>query len=373
MFGKLQLIAFSVSIFPFLAFGAEPESTKSVPESAAEANGSEAESMNDRVRAVVLQNKAARQGIDGYSMRLIWKRREFQETPLTDPLPEGTVISYGEGIWVERGGKFHVNRLKRWERPDAANAEHLLPDLLALEGKEYSSWAVYNGDYYAMHSSKLQGRVYMFPRDTLDSQLAQPDGELYPYPITWGFGFGGAYLDVEYEKGLAHSIVSWKREDYETGDGPKIKLTRSTYIEKLGGDRRTEFVVDPQRGFMIASVNTWEPAGALISQVTITLEALPAGGWFPSRAVERVVDTYYEYDFKDVVLNPEVDDSHFTIDALIENYEATRLHRRTLAGQTRMLFRDGQWVPESMVPKALRPVFPGEGKQNRKTFGKEEG
>ncbi len=317
--------------------------------------------MKEQVRAVVLQNKAARQGIESYSMKIDWKRREFPETPLDAPLPEGRVISYGEGIWMEKGSMFHVHRTKRWERRDAANAPSLPSNLHGLESNEYSSWAVYNGEYFAEHNSKLPGRIRLSSRDVLDAGLMPPDAFLFPYPLKWGFGYGTGYLDTEYEKSLALDGRRWEREDLKTPAGPRIKLSRFTRISGTAQEARTDFVVAPEQGFLLASTATWNPSGVQILQLDITLAPVGDGRWYPSRAVRRRVDDFHEYTFTEVTLNPDLDDALFTIDAFDLDYAATRIHQRKAGGgQTRLLFRDGQWIPESLVPKHQRPVLPGD-------------
>lgn len=317
----------------------------------------------ESIRAVILQNKAAREGIKSYSMKIAWERREYPETPVDAPLPEGRVVSYGEGIWMEEGEKWHVHRTKRWQSGDDLPSAGIARPADRLAGKEYSSWTVYNGEYFAEHNGKLQGRIRLYPQEAIDAKQVYPEGELFPNPLGWGFGFSGqGYLDVEYEKSMRHGNGRWAREDFEADDGPKIRIRRTIFNRGENiPDHRTEFTVDPQRDFLLVALESWELPDTQLTHISMTLGQLADGRWYPTYVTSRDRDRIHKFTFSEVKFNIDIDDVEFTIDAFDMDFSMVRLNRKKASGaETVMLYRDGQWIPQSLVPKHLRPVLPGD-------------
>lgn len=324
----------------------------------------ESNTQDGEIRAVLARNRAAREAVTSYSMRITWEQREFPTTPLDAPLPEGTLTSYGEGVWVEAGEKFRVHRTKRWERETSGPVPGLPPGArgpdLPMAGKEYSTWAVYNGDYFANHSQRLPDQIYLYPRKVLDAGIGAARGELFPYPLQWGFGAGGGYVDTEYENGVDHPRVRWIMEKFEAADGPKIRLTRQTTINTEGRVRRTEFVLDPVRDYLLVAARLWDPSSnAMIIERVLQLREWPCGRWYPGEATVRRLDKYERYEFDEVRLNEPVEDDTFDFMSFDLDYTKVSLQRRdTPSSETRFLYRDGEWIPESLVPPGDRPPRP---------------
>jgi len=319
----------------------------------------ETDASRGEIRAVLARNRAAREAVTSYSMRITWERREFPTTPLDAPLPEGKVISYGEGVWVEAGEKFRVHRTKRWERETAGPLPGLppgarRPDVPSTE-KEYTTWAVYNGEYFANHSQRAPDQIYLYPQKVLDTGVGAARGELFPYPLQWGFGFGTGYVDTEYEKGVDHPRVRWSMERFEVADGPKIRLTRRTTSNAGDRVRRNEFVLDPVRDYLLVASRAWETSDTLVGERVFQLREWPCGRWYPVQATFRRLDSYHRYEFDEVRFNEPIEEGTFDFMSFDLDYtKALLLRRDSRNSESSFLYRGGEWIPESLVPPGDR-------------------
>ena len=304
---------------------------------------------DERIRAILLHLKAKRDSITSYSMDIAWERFEFPETPIESPLPKGVKVNYGEGTWTEQDGMWRVHRRKRWERPERPDPNSNVVRTETGDQGEYESWAVYNGEYFAFRQK--DSAITLFPQEAIEAKVVIHEPERFPFPLEWGFNTGSQKpLMAQYEK--AREFTQWRVEEIDEPDGPKVRIYYGD--ADIGG---TERVLDPLRDFLVVRVSSWDAHGKLTDK-KLELQQLEDGRWFPKRATEREKDKWRTYEFSNVRFNQPVEASHFTVESFDFDRQNTILIRRrghNFASGEKMLFRNGQWVPESMVPPSDRP------------------
>lgn len=304
---------------------------------------------DERIRAILLHLKAKRDSITAYTMDIAWERYEFPETPIESPLPNGVKVNYGEGTWTEQDGMWRVHRKKRWERPETPDPNSNVVQPEASDQGEYESWAVYNGEYFAFRQKA--SAITLFPQEAIEAEVVIHDPERFPFPLEWGFNTGTQKtLMAQYEK--AREFTQWRVEEIDEPDGPKIRIWYGQ-----SGSGGTERVLDPLRDFLVVGVSSWDPQGKLMEK-KLELQQLEDGRWYPKRATEREKDMWRTYEFSNVRFNQPVEASHFTVESFDFDRQNTILIQRrgnNFASGEKMLFRNGQWVPESMVPASELP------------------
>lgn len=326
--------------------------------------------LDEQIGSIVLQTKAARQHIRSYRMEIRWHERQFSAVPVDTPLPEGEIVSEGEGTWIQDGEKWLVHHPRRRERVSMPQKQMGIPPAappLSTSLAEFKYWAVFNGDYYANRRTQNGDNLNFYSKAMIDAGLINVGPDLFPFPLKWGFGDGYCYLDEEFERSGSTAPprpVRWEMERFNSEDGPKIRLVRLTRLEDRGYDRKTEFVVDPERDFLVVYTGLWESDAEKLFEIRTVLQELVDGRWYPERSTIRRRNSYQEWEFSNVEFNPQLEPSMFSIDSFDVDPNSTRMYRRNAGNSsTTYLFKEGQWIPESMVPKHLRPKQLGEAVQ----------
>ena len=311
---------------------------------------------------MLLQNKAAREGIYSYGVDISWEYRRFEETPNDAPLPEGVVYSRGEGTWIKQGAMWRVHQRKRRDSvPDVAAMLNL--DKTAGHPsqaiQEYSLLAVYDGENFAQWNTKSEDSLFLYPAETIQAKLVDHEAFLSPHPLRFGFGVGIAFLDEIYDStqqpGVKES-TRWAVDDVESDEGPVVRLTRSS--PTTGGEyiKRGEYWVDPRRDCLVVYCAAWETPEEKSEVFEFDLGKLPDGRWFVVEARWRRKDDYQVHRFSGVTFNGKFDLAMFSIESIPYDPHSTLLIKQGVGGDnSAYLFRDGQWIPEALVPKHLRP------------------
>ncbi|MBL7645022.1 MAG: hypothetical protein JNK74_02420 [Candidatus Hydrogenedentes bacterium] len=342
---------------PAVAISAAPASIGSEPPPSETGDGEE------QIKAIMAQCKAAREGIRSYRLHIKWRTWKYAGSSLAQPLPDGQVVSEGEGVWIEEGDKWRVHHSRRKER-----AEFLLsPDLPSsaapppeLPQGEFQYWAAYDGEDYAKRTTQHGlDELLFFPGPVVragEHVIVGPS--LFPFPLKWGFGSGSDYLDELYRKSVEKKVEArgiWDVEYFTDETGSKIRLNAYHSREKRAG-RMVEYVLDPERDFQVVYVAGWDrPGGMKTMEKRKTLQQLADGRWFPDKVSHRHEDLFKEWEYSNVEFNISLDPSVFTMNGFGLGPSVT-MHRRNTDGSTsRFLFRDDQWVPEAFVPQSERP------------------
>lgn len=318
---------------------------------------------DDRLKTVLLQNKAAREGINAYSVDISWEYRNFEETPIDTPLPEGVVYSKGEGTWIKQGAMWRVHQRKRVDI--APNVAAMLnvdkkSDHPSQAIQEYSLLAVYDGEDFTQWNTKSEGTLYLYPAETIHAKLVDHEAFLSPHPLRFGFGVGIAFLDEIYDTTQQPALkesTRWAVDDVESDEGPVIGLTRSS--STAGGKyiKRCEYWVDPRRDFLVVYCAAWETPEEKSEVFEFDLGQLADGRWFVVEARWRRKDDYQVHRFSGAAFNGTFDPAIFSMESIPYDPQSTRMIKQGEDGDnSAYLFRDGQWIPEALVPKHLRPT-----------------
>ena len=380
-FSRASVLLLVCSVFPLLSgcdrkagealppplHPAEPISTEATPEPSPAPAVAVAESLppqdgstDERVRAVILQHSAAVKRISSYRLDVAWEERHFDETPLDQPLPEGIVTSSGGGTLLWQDGKWRVEHRNRMDRIDAMQEHILQHEGLQLKAQavqeKYDTWAVYNGDSFARRSSQFGHEIYFYSREQIEYQAF-----LFPNPLE--FGFEIAPRNGSFEATFATSqlpthrpVTHWALDSLESAEGGrKIRISRNVDVER--GIWETQYLIDPERDFLAVGLDAWYPPIGKTSEYRLELQQLADGRWFPREARYRRPDSYRSWIFSNVSIDVAIDPLMFNLESIPFDPEKTRLIRQDANGSNKVyLFRDGQWVPESLVPKHLRPA-----------------
>lgn len=318
------------------------------------------ESTDERIRAVILQHSAAAKRISSYRTDVAWEERQFDETSLDQPLPEGIVTSSGGGTLIWQEGKWRVEHRNRMDRIDPMLGQIAQHDGLRLKAQVapelYDTWAVYNGEYFARRSTQMGHSLYCYFREQIEYQAF-----LFPNPLE--FGFQIAPWNGTFDATFATSqlpthkpMTHWALDAVEEAEGGrKIRISRNVDTEQ--GNWQTQYLIDPERDFLVVSLDVWYPPNGKTDEYRLELQQLAGGRWFPKEAHYRNRGSYSRWVFSNVSIDVVIDPLIFNLESIPFDPDLTRLIKQDANGSDKVyLFRDGQWVPESLVPKHLRPV-----------------
>lgn len=321
------------------------------------------EDPDDRLKAVLLQNKTAREGIHAYTINISWEYRNFEETPIDAPLPDGVVYSKGEGTWIKQGAMWRVHQRKRRDIVPVAAAKpnfDKTSDHPSQALEEYSLLAVYDGEDFAQWNTKSEDILYLYPAETIHAKLVDHEAFLSPHPLRFGFGVGIAFLDEIYDTAQQPALkesTRWAVDEVESAEGPVIRLTRSSLTTGGAYIKRCEYWVDPRRDFLVVYCAAWETPEEKSEVFEFDLGQLADGRWFVDEARWRRKDDYQVHRFSEVAFNGAFDPAIFSMESIPYDPQSTRMIKQGEDGKnSAYLFRDGQWVPEALVPKHLRPT-----------------
>lgn len=292
-------------------------------------------------------------------MDVAWEERNFDETPLDRPLPEGIVTSSGGGTLLWQDGKWRVEHRNRMSRMSPMErhilqkkGSHLSAEVVP---ETYDEWAVYNGDSFARRSSQLGHDIYSYSRGQIEHQAF-----LFPNPLEFGFEIAprnGSFVEAFATSQLpTHKPVThWALDSLEAAEGGrKIRISRNIDLES--GTWETQYLIDPERDFLAVGLDSWYPPNGKTDEFRLELQQLTDGRWFPREAHYRHPDSYQSWVFSNVSINVAIDPAMFELESIPIDPAKARLIRQDANGSSKVyLFHDGQWVPESLVPKHLRP------------------
>lgn len=309
----------------------------------------------EELEAIVAQCKATREGIRSYRMHIKWETWKYSGSSLAEPLPDGQVISEGEGVWIEEGDKWRVHHSKRLEQQTSLLSSNLpMSDVPRPELPQvaFQYWAAYDGENYANRTTQHGlDELLFFPGPVVSvGEHVVVGASLFPFPLKWGFGSGSDYLDELYRKSIDKKMEAraiWDVEHFVDDSGRKIRLKAYHSREKRAG-RMIEYILDPERDFQVVYVAGWDrPKGKKTMEKRKTLQQLADGRWFPQKVSHRHEDLFKEWEFSNVEFNIPLNPSMFTLNSFGLGPTVT-MHRRNMDGTTsRFLFRDDQWVPAS--------------------------
>lgn len=305
---------------------------------------------SERIETILLNHKAARQRIQTATFDQEWSLYEFDENrPVGDPLPGMRLAHGGQGTWTRDDYRWRIEReTTRYLMGIEAHEQVRSGIAMALESGEAqldeTSWFVFNDDHYAFNPHTDLNRIYLTQHTDLEGSLDYVEQHLLPNALRFGFGVGAWYLDEEYFS--KNHISEWHVEDIQTEHGPAVMLVR--YMPTLDPEvkRRSEFVLDPNRDFLITRFSHNDANNVLRFELTVSLQQLPDGSWFPETIQRRKRDALFTLFVSNVSLNTAIDEDMFDISTCDWTPEVTRLDRRELDGTwTAMLSRDDQWIP----------------------------
>lgn len=317
-------------------------------------------STDERIKAVILQHSAAVKRISSYRLDVAWEERHFDQTPLEQPLPEGIVTSSGGGTLMWQDGKWrveHRNRIKRIDPMERRILQEKGSHLSAqVAPAPYDEWAVYNGDSFARHSLQFGHDIYCYSRGQIEYQAF-----LFPNPLEFGFDVAprNGSLEAMFDTSQLPThkpVTHWALDAVEEAEGGR-KLRISRNIDTEHGSWETQVLIDPERDFLAVGMDSWYPPDGKTDEFRLELQQLADGRWFPREGHYRRPDSYRSWVFSNVSINVAIDSAMFDLESIPFDPEKARLIRQDANGSSKVyLFRDGQWVPESLVPKHLRPA-----------------
>ena len=306
------------------------------------------------VRAILAKVRAEYEGIYAYRMTIKWHQRQFPETSLHLPLPLGELLSEGEGEWIEDGARWRVHQWRRNQQTYLMMGKPMTPAKRKMMPVDvpFQYWAAFDGANYANRSTQHGEDFLMyFPKATLEAQGdAMVGPNLYPFPLKLAFGTGHNYLEELFRETVelraAEKRALWDVTHIDMEDGPKIKLVH--YQSRKGREgRRVEYLLDPERNHQIVYTAVWDkPEGTMTMERHKMLQQLPDGRWFPLKITQRMRERYNEWEFSDVQFNVSIDPSLFTMETFQYGMATTMLYRNSDGSESRMVFRNGKWVPK---------------------------
>jgi len=169
--------------------------------------------------------------------------------------------------------------------------------------------------------------------------------------LLWGFGFGDATLVAEMAK--PQDSIRWSAE--KTEETGVFLLQR--FIETAAWNGRPDLVltVDANKGFLITRVRRSSGDGQLAYQADVTCTRVGDDRtWFPTIVEDKRpvrspnAETPYESTkivFRNVQINPALDDAQFRIDKLALADGVVVVRQRSDGGMQPLVAKDGIPVP----------------------------
>jgi hypothetical protein len=181
------------------------------------------------------------------------------------------------------------------------------------------------------------------------SVLAAPD------VLLWGFGLGGETWREAYEK--HRDVNRWDVQEVALpAGGSAYQIKRYTPYTNDRGQPDLEFLVEPDRGFLITQLTAYTRTGEVALEVKVGVSRISGGHWFPEdvdykayaapqQGQERVVEMTRAVRLSEVEVDPKIPDEQFTWQSLGLT-DGTHLIERSVTGEaSSFVCLNGKLVP----------------------------
>lgn len=300
------------------------------------------------LKSVIAQNTAALKKTESMYVDFSWQWEATYE-PANQPgmsMPGGPLKSEGHArIWRSGSNCYEDLDLKNvW--------------ISTGQVHDVSSIIVYNDRYLAKyHKRAKQIEVYRF--ENRQSLYAPVDNLItqYPYPdiLDFGFGTSSRRLAECFEKQTGYDPPR-----FEWSISKQVAEDKATYLiksEHISGENPGvwyEFVVDPDRGFLVTEHRAYDKFGKVRLETTVDPQLLSGGQWFPKTVVEKRSEreTRETYTVNEIHLGESIPDFQFEIEAM--DFEPEQVLMKEFASDGRKGkdkgYWGGEWVPLAVLP-----------------------
>lgn len=307
------------------------------------------------LRTIIDHNTAAREKIKSFMVKVESERTwDFDPaevpTPTPVPIPKGLRTDYTKATLIKDGPHIRVD------------SEFVIEVKEKGYRDETSVSCCLNDAYYAEVPRGIKNWMYVFEHRSIaemsDKAKFRISGYFVPNVMYFGFGTGSTYyLNEQFARRTPR--VKWSVREFRSDGGLRYTIIKERPSMVAGKWKRSEFVIDPERDFLIEESTYWDEHAVLRDHMVANFQELPNGVWFPKDIISRYVeDKVFEAHHRIVSaeVNVPVDPGYFQLDNLRFDRNTLTIRRFTPDGTyADFVHYGGQWIPENAAPPGFRP------------------
>lgn len=310
------------------------------------------------LETIIAHNTAAREKIKSFIVKVESERTwDFDPaevpTPTPVPIPKGMRTDYTKATLIKDGPYIRVD------------SEFVIEVKEKGYRDETSVSCCLNDAYYAEVPRGIKNWMYVYEHRSIaemsDKAKFRMSGYFVPNVMYFGFGTGSFYLNNEYAKRTSKrtSRVHWGVSTDCSDGNLKYKVVQTLPSMYEGKLRRNEFVIDPERDFLIEESTSWDEHGIMREHMRASFQEVPGDIWFPKDIHLRYVeDKAFETHIRvlSAQVNVSIGANHFVLDNLRFDRNTLTIRRFTPDGTyADFVHYGGQWIPENAAPPGFRP------------------
>lgn len=307
------------------------------------------------LETIIAHNTAAREKIKSFIVKVESERTwDFDPaevpTPTPVPIPKGMRTDYTKATLIKDGPYIRVD------------SEFVIEVKEKGYRDETSVSCCLNDAYYAEVPRGIKNWMYVFEHRSIaemsDKAKFRMSGYFVPNVMYFGFGTGSTYyLNEQFARRTPR--VKWSVREFRSDGGPRYTIIKERPSMVAGKWKRSEFVIDPERDFLVEELTYWDEHAVIRDHMKIDFQKLPNSVWFPKHIISRYVeDKVFESDHRIVSaeINIPVDPGYFQLDNLRFDRNTVTMRRFAWDGTyADFVHYGGQWIPENAAPPGFRP------------------